>query len=596
MPESGSALQNRFESAVGDVERHWRRLSVPVERLTAKELAAYRANEPVIGWRVPVPFSDQIRRLDILVSRGFPFSPARIALVDRPDFLDWAHVEKNGLLCLLPEHSTLSVDDPYGAIANLLMMACDLVESLLQGGRQDELRSEFLSYWGNTTTLRNATVLSLVRPGPPARVVRVWQGGNRIVVADSDDILRSWLRNLNRKLTKKDLRFEDGIFAWLEAAPLPSEYPKTAGDVRALAESGGAADLLDQISQTIPDRLFLLLATQTTNGPAEVAIVVERPPIVRNSDPLTRGFRPSSVPEPVFKMRYFGATPVTKAAVERVDPEWVHGRGQDARFARLRLRTVLLLGCGSIGAPVAIALGHAGIGRLILVDNQPMKAANVGRHPLGVPAINEPKATALAARLRSDLPHLVVDSRVCKAEDLLHRQDGVLDGVDLIVSAMGNWSAEAMLDEWHHSCGRKLPVVYGWTEAHAAAGHAVAILTAGARLRDGVDATGAPNLTATQWVNDPRRQEPACGAAFEPYGPVELGYVTSLVAETALDCILNPPERSIHRIWLGRRSILERAGGQWTPAIQMIAGAQLDGGVTLERQWGLDQKTKVLAA
>jgi hypothetical protein len=595
MPEGDNAFEYRFQSAVDAVEARWRQLGVPFTRLAA-ELSAYKAVEPAVGWRVPVEFSEGYRRLDILVSRSFPFSPPRIALVDRPDFLTWPHIEQNGVLCLLPEHSTLSIDDPYGVVVSLLVMAFDLVEALSQGSRQEDLRSEFLSYWGNTTTLRNATVLSLVRPVPPARMVRVWQGGSLIVIAEDDETLSSWLLNLDPKLKKNELHFDDGIFAWFNEAPLPSEYPTSAAEMRALAQRGGAGDLLDEVGDGIPARLFLLLAAQTANGPAEVAIAVERPPIVRNSDPLIRGFRPSRVPGPIFGMRFFGGTPAIKAAVERVDPEWIHGRGYDPRFAKLRKSTVLFFGCGSLGAPTAITLAHAGVGRLILVDHQNMQGANIGRHPLGVPALNEPKVTGLARRLRSDLPHLSVETRVSKAEELLQRGDPLLDGVDLIVSAMGNWPAESMLDEWHAANSRKIPIVYGWTEPHAAAGHAVAIVSAGARLRDGLDATGSPKLAATQWADDQRKYEPACGAAFEPYGPVELGYVTSLIVETAVNCILDPPERSVHRLWLTRQRTLERAGGRWTPSLQEIVGAQPDGGVTIEWPWALHPAARVRAA
>lgn len=596
MPEGDSAFHHRFRVAVDAVEQHWRQLGVPTTRLTTKEMSSYRAINPAVGWRVPVQFSGGIRRLDILATSNFPYSPPRIALVDRPDFLDWAHVEKNGLLCLLPEHSTLSIERPCDVIGDLLLMAFDLIESLSAGGRRDELRAEFLSYWSNTTTLRNATVLSLLRPRGPARMVRVWQGGSRIVVAESDDELRSWLTNMDPKLRKRPLRFEDGVFAWFGEALLPSEYPGSAAEVRALAHRADASDLLDQVSQKIPERLFMFIGARTENGPAEAAIIVERPQVVGNRDPLTKGFRPAAVPEPVFRMRFFGGLPAVRASVERVDPAWIHGRGQDPRFATLAKSTALIFGCGSVGAPVAMMLAHAGFGRIVLVDNQRMKAANVGRHPLGVSSIDEHKVTALAARLRAELPHIIVEARVADAQDILRVDDALVRSADVIVSAMGSWPADAMLDEWQHATGRTIPVVYGWTEAHAAAGHAVAVVSRGARLRDGLDETGVAKLTATKWVEDQRKHEPACGAAFEPYGPVELGYVTTMVAETAMDCVLDPPGISEHRIWLGRRSTLERAGGQWTTAIQQIAGGKLDGGMTIRRAWALAPTAKVLAA
>jgi hypothetical protein len=596
MPEGDRAFDQKFQVAVDAVERRWRLLGEPATRLTAQQMSPYRGIDPALGWRVSVELTGGPRRFDILATRNFPYSAPRIALVDRPDFLDWAHVEKNGLLCLLPEHSTLSIDRPADVVEDLLVMALDLVESLLQGGRQDELRSEFLSYWGNTTTLRNATILSLLRPCGPARLVRVWQGRSRIIAAETDEELRSWLTNMDPKLTKRSLRFEDGVFTWFEEALLPSEYPGSAAEVRALAHRADAADLLDKVSQNIPDRLFMFIGAMTEHGPAEAAIVVERPKVISNRDPLTKGFRPKSVPEPVFRMRFFGGLPAMKASVERVDPSWIHGRGQDPRFATLAKSTALIFGCGSVGAPVAMMCAHAGFGRIVLVDNQKMKSANVGRHPLGVSSIDKHKVTALAARLRAELPHIVVEAHVADAQNLLRLDDPLIRSADVIVSAMGSWPADAMLDEWHQAMGRKIPVVYGWTEAHAAAGHAVAIVSRGARLRDGLDETGVSKFTATQWTEDQRKQEPACGAAFEPYGPVELGYVTTMVAETVMDCILDPPGRSEHRIWLGRRSTLERAGGQWTAAIQQVAGGKPDGGTTIRRAWALDPSAKVLAA
>jgi hypothetical protein len=206
MPESGSALQKRLEAGISAVETRWRQLNISFERITAKQLSVYRNREPAMGWRLPVQFADQIRRVDILVSPAFPFSSPRIALVDRPPFLTWPHVEQDGVLCLIPEHSTLSVDDPYGAVAILLERTNALITRLARGAYQDEFKSEFLSYWGQTTTLCRGTVISLISPSPPSRTIRVYKGSSRIVAADRDDILQSWLRNLNSEVAPAEAR------------------------------------------------------------------------------------------------------------------------------------------------------------------------------------------------------------------------------------------------------------------------------------------------------------------------------------------------------------------------------------------------------
>ena len=386
------------------------------------------------------------------------------------------------------------------------------------------------------------------------------------------------------------------MLLWLNEVPLPSEYPRTAKDVHDIATSVGAADLLEVIAREIPSRVFILLGTATENGPAIAATVVIRPRSTRGGDPLTRGFRPSRVPEPVFNARFFGAEPAGRSSVDRVDASWIDGRDDDPRIAKLRNATVAVLGCGSVGAPVAINLARAGVGNLILVDQQTLKGANVGRHPLGVGSIDAPKAAELARRIRADLPHVGVESHNSSVQGLLLRPDNPLAEVDLIVSALGDWPAESMLDEWHVNSNTRFPIVYGWTEPHAAAGHAVIISSSEGRLRDGLSAAGQPNVVATQWTKDTRRYEPACGAAFEPYGPVELGFVTALVSQAALDSLFFPVEAPTHRIWLARRTFVEAVGGTWTESIRAIAPQHLAGGTTFERRWGANSKTKVIAA
>ncbi|HTG03128.1 MAG TPA: ThiF family adenylyltransferase [Bradyrhizobium sp.] len=596
MPESDKALLNRFNSAVSAVEERWRHISVPAERLVAKHLAKYHKHEAAVGWRIPIKFSDQTRRFDVFVTRGFPFVPARVALVDRPDFLTWPHIERDGVLCLLPAHGTVSVDDPYGTVAGLIEMAYDLIDGFLQGDYDGEFRAEFLSYWANSAKAQDRPILSLIDPVPPSRIIKVWEGRKRIVIADDGDRLQAWLQNLNPGLPSPECRLRDGVLVWLDEVPLPSEYPTTAREVYAIAARAGLADSLDALASEAPDLLFVALGAMTENGPAIVAPIIKRPPIIRGNDPLIRGFRPSRVPEPIFNARFFGAELAGKNSVDRVDAGWIHGRGQDPRVVTLQEATVAVLGCGSVGAPVAVNLARAGVRKLILVDQEKFKGANVGRHPLGVGSIDSPKASELARRLRSDLPHVEVESYVSKVQALLLRDDCPLAKVDLIVSALGDWPSESMLDEWHVANGKRFPIVYGWTEPYAAAGHAVIVSPSAGRLRDGLNSAGQPHLVATQWAEDTRRYEPACGAAFEPYGPVELGFITSLVSHAALDCLLGSIGTATHRIWLARRNVLEGAGGQWSQAIREMAPHALEGGTTLERRWGQHLSMKVRAA
>lgn len=596
MPKGDHALSKRFRSAVGLMEAGWWHAGLRPPRLDAEDLAKYRKHSPATGWRFEYPFSDRNRRLDVIVPAGFPSVPVRVAVVDRPRFLTWPHVERDGVLCLVPDHATFSVDDPYAGVSVLLDKAVNLIEGFVRGDHEDDFRAEFLTYWDHAKKGTERTILSLVEPAPPSRMMRVWEGRRHIVLADNDEQLHRWLKNFNPALSSSDMVSRGGVLVWLETALIPSQYPKTAKDVYALAADAGVADLLEELSREVPPRLFVALGASTEHGPAIATTIITRPAIVRGSDPLAKGFRPSRVPEQVFLSRLFGGEPAGRCPVDRADPSWIHGRAQDPRIATLRGATVALLGCGSVGAPVALNLARAGVAKLILVDEQSLAGANVGRHPLGVRSISYPKASELAKRIRADLPHVEVEHYVAKVQDLLLRSDGPLEHVDLIVSALGDWPAESLLDEWHLANGRPFPIVYGWTEPHAAAGHSVIVSSSGGRLRDGLNETGQPHLVATQWAEETRRYEPACGAAFEPYGPVELGFITSLVAQAALDSLLGTIGPNTHRIWLARRAFVEAAGGSWSDMLREIAPHALEGGMTIERPWGRRPAGKVLAA
>jgi hypothetical protein len=162
----------------------------------------------------------------------------------------------------------------------------------------------------------------------------------------------------------------------------------------------------------------------------------------------------------------------------------------------------------------------------------------------------------------------------------------VLEKADLVIAATGSWAAESRLDAWHASVGRKVPVLYTWMEAHAAAGHAVLLAGEGASLRDGFDGTGLPNFSVTDWPKGSQvRQEPACGAVYQPYGPLEVGFICNLAGGLALEALLGEVSAPVYRLWIGAAKRLRDLGGAWTPAWQTDPQFRETGGNLAERAW-----------
>jgi hypothetical protein len=563
--------------------------------LGAAELVGYDLGRGITdGWRLDVAFDDRVRRLDLLLDRDFPHTPPRVGLVDRPDFLTWPHVERDGVLCALPEPAEVSPWRPGQVAAHVLGEACRLIEDCIAGRNEDDLRDEFLSYWGWATTPGCPTILSLVDPAPPTRLVRVWRGAEFFLIGESDAAIQAWLEHRFPGLNPSQRTIESATLLWLTRPILPREYPRTAAELLALARTctdrGG--DLLEELAVDSPGCVVTLLAAPSRHGPCLAGVTVAAPrreqwPRGRGSNPLERGFRKGKVPPKVLAARYLGGTVVDRSTVSRVDPVWIHGRGRDPRLPRLRAAKAAIVGCGSLGGAIALKLAQAGVGHLLLVDPETLAAANVGRHPLGLEHVGRHKALALAEVIGRSHPHInAIEGRAERWEVLAARRPELLASCDLIISTVGHWRSEGALNSWHIDGGRRPTVVYGWTEAHACAGHAVAIGPTGGCLQCGLDETGFPLLHVTEWRDRSiLAREPACGAVFQPYGPIELTHIEALIAELALDCLLTDPRASQHRIWAAREETLRSAGGTWTSTWRALARNDPPGGCTEERPW-----------
>lgn len=110
----------------------------------------------------------------------------------------------------------------------------------------------------------------------------------------------------------------------------------------------------------------------------------------------------------------------------------IGGTGQ----LRLRGASVLVIGAGGIGSPAIQYLAAAGIGRLVLVDDDRVDASNLQRQVLfGSADIGRAKVDAAADAVRRINPHVAVESHALRidavsAGALLADADVALDGSD----------------------------------------------------------------------------------------------------------------------------------------------------------------------
>lgn len=548
------------------------------------ELAPYvKSRGATQGWRVSTLDADGASMsLDLFIDGGFPYTPPRLALPATMAQHDWPHVEEDRGLCLLPNDASTATLSPIAVVEHLLGDAKKLIADCRGGRLVDDLRDEFLSYWHAGPEATRS--ISIVSPGGPSRRISVWRDESRIVCADDRASLDGWLKQWGAD----SFVSHPGMLLWLPQPLLPSEYPVSGSDIRTLVRhvQPDLVSLLEELAASTEMDTTVLLGAPTANGACFAGVTLPRPKGVANRP----GFRPGKVPGDLTAASTLGGfSKVRRHVVSRADRAWIHGRGRDKRQDRLSQARILVVGCGSLGSGVARLMAQAGVGNMLLLDRQVLDWANISRHALGAQSVHQFKSLALAQSLQREFPHLRgIEGR---SVDLDISAASILDDLssyDAIVTTTGRWAVDAMLGDLQRSRPTTPPIVFGWMEPHAVAAHALVIYPKDTTscLRCGFDDLGHFSLAASEWPDDVQPlREPACGATFSPFGPIELSHATSLAADAVMDVLLKPQNKNEHRTWLGHGDRLREHGGRWSRAWTAKHGDPGEGSRTIRQPW-----------
>lgn len=124
----------------------------------------------------------------------------------------------------------------------------------------------------------------------------------------------------------------------------------------------------------------------------------------------------------------------------------------------LKQARVLVVGCGGLGCPAALYLGAAGVGNLVLADDDRVELANLQRQvAFDQSAIDRPKAEALADRVRAINPEISVTAHAGRLEgDALA---AIVADVDLVLDCTDNFNTRFALNR---ACvAARVPLVSG---------------------------------------------------------------------------------------------------------------------------------------
>lgn len=492
----------------------------------------------------------------LVLPRDFPASPAQV-YISKELCLLLPHVEEDGRVCHSVKPKPGDYDSPAYAVGDVLKDFQRFVDACRDADWVDtEFHSERTAYWirfsdamrvrHQLNTPRQIRVavdafdryidgdLALYRRQPPSKRVNFALATVGKVDANVLSHRHGWARGAYQKGHTLFVRMPD------EARWTPSTWARSFGELQTLIEGWTAQEV--ELSKWLKDKQdgkahpYLIVLVQ---GPATFGYYLLPPPVPGLTEPN-----------------------VVPVKVERVDADW--GLARDHQLPALhnrRTKRVLLLGCGSLGSPIAELLARAGVGYLSLVDMQTFKPENTSRHVLGYSSADNFKAVELALQLRKEVPGLKADGRTAIAANFVEAAV-TKEQFDLVIDCTGESAVRVLLSRLAVGLLSNTPVAMAWAEPMCAAGHLVWI-NAGDSWPQSDPADEAVNIAT--WNADTAVRLPACGVSFHPYGASDIWQIAAFCCERLLSHIDGTQASSTVWTWARGTKFFEELGDLAVP-------------------------------
>jgi molybdopterin/thiamine biosynthesis adenylyltransferase len=136
-----------------------------------------------------------------------------------------------------------------------------------------------------------------------------------------------------------------------------------------------------------------------------------------------------------------------------VMPEW-SGEAQE----RLRAANAIVVGAGALGSPAALYLAAAGVGRIGVVDPDPVELSNLHRQPLHfTPDLGVPKAQNAAVKLRALNPEVQVEPYPARLD--AENGEAIVSGADVVLDCTDSFESRYAVND--ACCATGVPLVTG---------------------------------------------------------------------------------------------------------------------------------------
>lgn len=495
--------------------------------------------------------------LSIDLGQGFPKTFPIISVVDGKRFMP--HSSSGGKLCLFDESSVMiKPDSPEQLLLDSYDRAIDILEMNPETQKEEVFR-EFFAYWGNQSKagFMLYTNLAAAETHEFHKYTVIGDKFNRLVVSNNIEESKALLVNHMGCTPSEAEKYKIPCYRIrLRSSSLPKMNESfTWKNIRSYILDNITGSQKRRFNQLLSEKcsvvnMMLLLTIPSYYGDQYACIWIQH-----NSQKRKNA------------LRNISDCKVDAVTTVRIDPQYLIVRGGAEKS--IMQKSVLLIGCGSVGGFLADNLCQCGIGTLDILDKDILTTDNIHRHVLGFDdaITRQNKADLLKKHLKSRFPYVDIDSLsfADRSAESLIKDPKRFSHYDLIVSATGNPTLDLELNDVLHSIENAPPFIVCFNEPYGIGGHAVAILQKGGCLRCLYSDPISGELSTFQGSFAKENQAfsktiSGCSSAFVEYSVLD-SQQTAIIASRLIIGVLNGKfKHSRLTSWIGSAEKLRSEG------------------------------------
>ncbi|WP_217497424.1 ThiF family adenylyltransferase [Trinickia violacea] len=557
-------LSPTFETLVG----RWPGTS----ELTEPALARLYPNRGfTLGWRIPAAELGLPEPLIVALEREGAFRVPRIAVERRPEPCEMPHLEGDGVFCLLPSSTPIRLPVTGELAVYLVEEAVKVYSDALTGANRKDYLDEFGTYW-TLDCAEGRGVYVWLRDFVQTRTVYTVNVAKSVMVADSTEGVEDWMKKLGRPVRRQSVR--KATFVRLKEPLYPEDYPSNSAELlRLLFRRCPEAVEMVLTSVRLGEDVVVVWCFEHDGQPVMGATITQvqhqfpHPP--NRGQAFLSGRNRVRVPANVLTNRLSQARfPSKRASVVRVDSDFLVRRTAGEAVDAVKNLNVVVVGCGALGATVAMLLAQAGVRKMTLIDGDALTYQNVGRHILGAHYIGRNKAEALRDEIIARYVDYSILALASKWQLARESNARLFEKADLVISATGDWISEAELNALLEEA-EVPPTIFAWLERYGVAGHAT-FVSADASLQWALNEYGEAIYQVAKVTGDTPR-EAACGAFYQPFSAAASAEVAAMTVSLAIATATSEVTTGQTWTWIGQYENLLKTGAEikpfWRPLV-----------------------------